>query len=285
MLLGAHISIAGGIDKAVLRGQKIGCETIQIFTKNNHRWMAPPLKDETVEKWYHNLAETGIAPVVAHDSYLINLASPDDALWQKSLEAFVIEMARCDRLDIPYLVMHPGSHTGSGEEAGLRRIATALDLAFARLPDTRVTVLLETTAGQGTSLGYRFEHLAQIMALAAAGDRLAVCFDTCHVLAAGYEIRTPEGYARTFRQFDRTIGLERLKVFHANDSKRELGSRVDRHEHIGRGHIGLQGFRLLVNDARFRHHPMLLETPKSPDMHEDMENMATLRSLIAGQET
>ena len=281
MRLGAHMSIAGGVDKAVLRGQEIGCQAIQVFTKNNLRWMAPPLKDETIERWHRNLEESGIAPVVAHDSYLINLASPDDALWQKSLDAFVLEMMRCDVLSIPYLVMHPGAHTGSGEKAGLHRIAQALDRAFDHVPDARVTVLLEITAGQGTSLGYRFEHLAQIMQLTAGGHRLGICFDTCHALAAGYEIRTPEGYEETFRQFDRIIGLERLKVFHANDSKRDLGSRVDRHEHIGQGYIGLDGFRQLLNDARFRQRPMLLETPKGPDRQKDVENLATLRSLIA----
>ena len=280
MPLGAHISISGGVDKAVLRGQKIGCETIQVFTRNNNRWAAPPLKDGTIENWYRNLEKTGIAPVVAHDSYLINLASPDDALWQKSLDAFVVEMERCEALSIPYLVMHPGAHTGLGEEAGLRRIAQALDRAFERVPEARVTVLLETTAGQGTCLGYRFEHLAQVIELAAGGDRLGVCFDTCHALAAGYEIRTPEGYEDTFQRFDQVIGLERLQVLHVNDSKRDLGSRVDRHEHIGKGYVGLEGFRLLLNDARFRQHPMLLETPKGPDMQEDMENLATLRSLM-----
>ncbi len=281
MSLGVHTSIAGGVDKAVLRGQKLGCETIQIFTRNNNRWAAPPLKDETVERWFRNLEESGIAPVVAHNSYLINLASPDDALWQKSLDAFVVEMMRCETLRIPYLVLHPGSHTGSGEEVGLRRIATALDRAFKRAPDARLTVLLETTAGQGTSLGYRFEHLAQIMNLAAVGARLGVCFDTCHALVAGYEIRTPTGYEETFRRFEQAIGLERLKVFHVNDSRRDLGSRVDRHEHIGRGCVGLEGFRLLLHDARFGQHPMLLETPKGPDVQEDAENLAVLRSLKA----
>lgn len=281
MPLGAHMSIAGGVDKALLRGQQVGCETLQVFTKNNHRWAAPPLGDETIEKWCRNLDETGIAPVVAHDSYLINLASPDDALWLRSLAAIVIEMARCDVLRIPYLVMHPGAHTGSGEEAGLRRIAQALDRAFQRLPDTQVTVLLETTAGQGTGLGHRFEHLARILELATVGDWLGVCFDTCHVLAAGYEIRTPDGYEETFRQFDAIVGLECLQVFHVNDSKRDLNSRVDRHEHIGQGHIGLEGFRLLLNDPRFGRHPMLLETPKGPDMQKDVENLAILRSLIA----
>jgi deoxyribonuclease-4 len=274
------MSIAGGVGKAVLRGQEIGCQAIQVFTKNNLRWMAPPLKDETIERWYHNLKESGIAPVVAHDSYLINLASSDDGLWQKSLDSFVLEMMRCDVLSIPYLVMHPGAHTGSGEKAGLRRIAQALDRAFDHVPDARVMVLLETTAGQGTSLGYRFEHLARIIQLAAVGHRLGVCFDTCHALVAGYEIRTPEGYEETFRQFDRIVGLEQLKVFHTNDSKRDLGSRVDRHEHIGQGYIGLDGFRLLLNDARFRQRPMLLETPKGPDRQKDVENLATLRSLM-----
>lgn len=283
MPLGAHMSIAGGVDKAVLRGQQTGCETIQVFTKNNLHWAAPPLKDETIANWYRNLAQTEIGPVVAHDSYLINLASPDDTLWQKSLDAFAVELARCETLNIPYLVMHPGAHTGSGEEAGLRRIATALDRAFERVPDAQVMVLLETTAGQGTGLGYRFEHLARIIELAAADERLGACFDTCHALAAGYEIRTVEGYAETFHRFEQIIGLERLKVFHVNDSKRDLGSRVDRHEHIGQGAIGLEGFRLLVNDTRFRHLPLLLETPKSADMHEDLENMATLRNLMAWQ--
>ena len=280
MPFGAHMSIAGGVDKAVLRGQQIGCQTIQVFTKGNLRWAAPPLRDETIEKWYENLKETDIAPVVAHDSYLINLASPDERLWQRSLDAFVLEMERCETLSIPYLVMHPGSHVGSGEEAGLRRIAFALDRAFERVPDARVQVLLETTAGQGTSLGYRFEHLARIMELTAVSDRLGVCFDTCHALAAGYEIRTPEGYGETFQQLDQAVGLERLRVFHVNDSKRDLGSQVDRHQHIGQGYIGLDGFRLLVNDPRFREHPMLLETPKGADMQEDVENLAVLRSLM-----
>jgi deoxyribonuclease-4 len=268
----------------VLRGQKIGCQSIQVFTRNNIRWAAPPLKEETIERWQRNLEETGIAPVVAHDSYLVNLASPDDALWHRSLDAFVLEMMRCDTLSIPYLVMHPGAHTGSGEKAGLRRIAQALDRAFKRVPEAQVTVLLEITAGQGTTLGYRFEHLAQIMELAKVGHRLGVCFDTCHALAAGYEIRTTEGYEETFLQFDRIVGLERLQVFHANDSKRDLGSRVDRHEHIGKGHIGLEGFRLLLNDPRFRQHPVLLETPKGPDMVKDVENLATLRSLMTDRQ-
>jgi deoxyribonuclease-4 len=281
MPLGAHMSIAGGVDKALLRGQQIDCESIQIFTKNNLRWAAPPLTDKTLENWYHTLAETGIAPVVAHNSYLINLASPDTPLWQRSLDAFAVEMMRCEAMDIPYLVMHPGAHAGSGEEAGLRRIASALDRAFEQVPVAHVMVLLETTAGQGTNLGYRFEHLARIMELTALNHRLGVCFDTCHVLAAGYEIRTLAGYSKTFRQFDQTIGLEHLKVFHINDSQGDLGSRVDRHEHIGQGYIGLEGFELLLNDARFSQHPKLLETPKSPDMHEDVENLAVLRSLMS----
>jgi deoxyribonuclease-4 len=279
------MSIAGGVDKALLRGQEIGCETIQLFTKSNRQWDARPLEEDEIESWYQNLDQTGIAPVVAHTAYLINLASSNDKVAGKSLDALAIEMERCETLSIPYLVMHPGSHTGAGEEAGLRQIAAALDRAYERVPDARVSVLLETTAGQGTSLGGRFEHLARIIELTEAGRRLGICFDTCHALAAGFEIRTPEGYAETFRQLDEIVGLERLKVFHVNDSKRDLGSQVDRHEHIGQGQIGLDGFRLLVNDSRFRDHPMLLETPKSEDMHKDVENLATLRDLIKAPES
>ncbi|MFZ5918621.1 MAG: deoxyribonuclease IV [Chloroflexota bacterium] len=284
MPFGAHMSIAGGVDRALLRGQKIGCETIQIFTKSNRQWTATPLSVDEIERWYQNLESAAIAPVVAHTAYLINLASSDRVVAQRSLEALVIEMQRCETLSIPYLVLHPGSHTGAGEEAGLRRIAEALDGAYERLPEARVSVLLETTAGQGTSLGHRFEHLARIIQLAAVGEFLGVCFDTCHALAAGYDIRTPQGYAATFVQFERSIGLERLRVFHINDSRGELGSRVDRHAHIGRGHVGLEGLGLLVNDPRFREHPMLLETPKSADMHEDVENLATLYSLLANSQ-
>jgi deoxyribonuclease-4 len=280
--LGAHMSISGGVDTAFDRGEQIGCDAIQIFTKNSNQWRAAPLKTESVERYHRRQAETGISPVVAHTSYLLNLGTPDDDLWQKSIAALIVELERCEMLDIPYLVLHPGSHMGTGEEAGIARVAQALDIIHDRLPNVQVKITLETTAGQGTNLGYRFEHLADMIEAVEAGDRLAVCYDTCHTLAAGYDFRTPEGYAQVFKEFDAVIGLDRLTVFHLNDSKQDLGSRVDRHAHIGEGDVGLEGFRHILNDPRFQELPMLLETPKSKDMHEDVENLARLRSLVAG---
>ncbi|MEJ2558770.1 MAG: deoxyribonuclease IV [Anaerolineae bacterium] len=279
--LGAHMSISGGVDTAFDRGEEVGCDAMQIFTKNNNQWRAAPLKEKSIERYHQRQAETGITPVVAHSSYLLNLASPKDELWHKSIDALVIEMERCDMLNIPYLVIHPGSHVGSGEEAGIARIVEGLNIAHDRLSNAQVKITLETTAGQGTNLGHRFEHLAAMIDGVEAGDRLAVCFDTCHTLAAGYDFRTPEGYAEVFKQFGGIIGLERLAVFHFNDSKQDLDSRVDRHAHIGEGFVGLDGFRHILNDARFQEIPMLLETPKSKDMHEDVENLAQLRALIA----
>jgi deoxyribonuclease IV len=271
--LGAHMSISGGVDKAFDRGQQVGCDAMQIFTKNSNQWHAAPLTDEAVERYYQRQAETGITPVVAHSSYLLNLATPDDALWQKSIDSLVLELQRCEVLGIPYLVIHPGSHMGSGEATGVQRIARALDISHERLPD-------ETTSGQGDHLGYRFEQIADMIHSANAPGRLAVCFDTCHALTAGYDFRTPEGYDEVFRQFDSIIGLDQLTVFHLNDSVKEAGSRRDRHAHIGEGFVGLDAFRTLLNDPRFETVPMLLETPKSEDMHEDVENLARLRALI-----
>jgi deoxyribonuclease-4 len=279
--LGAHMSISGGVDKAFDRGQQIGCDTMQIFTKNNNQWRAAPLTDEAVQRYHQRQSETGITPVVAHSSYLLNLASPDDALWHKSIDSLVLELQRCEVLGILHLVIHPGSHMGSGEGVGVQRIAQALDITHGRLPDVRVKVTLETTSGQGDHLGYRFEQIADMIHSANAPGRLAVCFDTCHALTAGYDFRTPEGYAGVFRQFDAIIGLDRLAVFHLNDSAKEAGSRRDRHAHIGEGFVGLEAFRMLLNDPRFEKIPMLLETPKSEDMHEDVENLARLRALIA----
>lgn len=279
MRFGAHMSIAGGVDRAVDRAAQVNCDALQIFTKNSNQWQAKPIPTEQVERFSARLEETGIAPVVAHDSYLINLASQDDELWQKSMDAFRVELERCELLGVPYLVTHPGSHGGAGEEAGIRRVAAALDRIHAELPDYRVVTLLEITAGQGKTLGARFEELAGIRGLVAAPERVAFCFDTCHAFAAGYELRTPEGYAETMDAFDRVLGLENLKAFHLNDSKKDLGSRVDRHDHIGAGFIGLEGFRQVVTDPRFAAHPGLLETPKSEDLHEDVENLARLRAL------
>ena len=280
MRLGAHMSIAGGVDKAIDRAESVGCEAVQIFTKNNNQWKARPIPAEQAERFQARLEETGIGPVVAHDSYLINLASSDDALWEKSTEAFRVELERCETLGIPYLVAHPGSHTGAGEDVGLRRVADALNRLHDELPGYRVRTLLETTAGQGTALGATFEQLARITADLRAPERVGYCFDTCHVFAAGYDLRTPDTYAETMATFDAVLGLANLCAVHLNDSKRGLGSRVDRHAHIGEGEIGLAGFRNLVNDDRLRDLPGLLETPKSDDLHEDIENLARLRRLV-----
>ena len=278
--LGAHMSIAGGPANALLRGQRIGCETVQMFTRSANRWQSKELTPHQIEDFQQARVATGIHPVVAHSSYLINLATPDDYLWQRSLNALILEMGRCRRLGIRDYVLHPGAHKDSGEEAGLHRVAAGLDAALSATAGAEVTVLLENTAGQGSSLGYRFEHLAWLMERVEGRERLGVCFDTAHAFAAGYEFRQPETYAAMWQNFDDLIGLERLRAIHLNDSKRDLGSRVDRHEHIGKGFVGLKAFRMLVNDPRLRSLPMVLETPKGPDMAEDIENLALLRSLI-----
>lgn len=282
MRFGAHMSVAGGVDKAFDRAEQAGCDALQIFTKNNNQWAAKPLAPDVVERFQERGAQTGIAPVVAHDSYLINLASQDDTLWEKSINAFQVELQRCDLLGVPYLVTHPGAHMGAGEEAGLARVAAALNRVHADLPDAKVMTLLEITAGQGTTLGRTFEELAGIVAQVSAPERVGYCFDTCHAFAAGYELRTPEGYGETMSRFDQVLGLENLRVFHLNDSMKDFGSHRDRHAHIGEGTIGLEGFRHVVNDPRFVDLPGLLETPKSEDLHEDIENLARLRGLIEG---
>lgn len=283
MRLGAHESIAGGLHKAFTRATSVGCETVQIFVKPNRSWAVPALSEEAVALFRAEAKATTIQPVVAHTSYLLNLASPRDDLWHKSIETLIIELERCDRLGVPWLVLHPGAHVGSGEEAGLTRMARALGEVHRATRSSQTRVLLETMAGQGTKLGYCFEHLAWLLDQTPEGDRLGVCLDTCHVFAAGYELRTPEGYAATMDAFDRVIGLERLKVLHLNDSKGDLGSRKDRHEHIGEGQIGLEGFRHMLNDPRLRNLPGLLETPKSDDLHEDEENLTVLKDLIDAQ--
>ena len=277
--LGAHESIAGGLHRAFDRAQSAGCDAVQIFVKSNRAWAVKPLTEEDVARFRARAKETGIRPVVGHASYLLNLATPDDALWARSRDTLVVELERCETLGVPYLVLHPGSHVGAGEETGLARVAQALGEVHAATPGFHAQILLETTAGQGTNLGYRFEHLAWLMKHAPEGERLGVCLDTCHSFAAGYELRTEAGYAATMETFDRIVGLERLKALHLNDCQGDLGSRRDRHEHIGQGCIGLEGFRHLVNDPRLAGLPGLLETPKSDDLHEDRENLAALRAL------
>jgi deoxyribonuclease-4 len=282
--LGSHMSIAGGLDKAPLRGKQVGCDTIQVFTKSNRQWRAKRLSDQEVEAFKANLAATGIGPVVAHDCYLVNLAAPRRAVWKKSVTAFRVELERAERLGIPYLVTHPGSHAGAGEAEGLRRVTEALNALLAALPGAGVRILLETTAGQGSSLGHRFEQLAAILAGVDQADRVGVCLDTCHVFAAGYDIRTPDGYRKTVEDLDACLGLRRLQAIHLNDSKGGLGSRVDRHEHIGEGRLGLAPFRRLLNDPRLRRVPMILETPKDDDfVAADRRNLARLRRLLNGR--
>ena len=278
--LGAHMSTAGGVSKAYERGQSIGCDTIQIFTRNQNRWDSKPLDPGEIQRWQEAAAATGIQPAVSHTSYLINLGSPDDALWEKSIAALIDELQRAEVLGLRGAVLHPGAHMEQGEEAGIERVAAGLDRAHAATAGFKTLTLLEITAGQGTTLGYRFEHLASMRRQVAEPGRVAVCFDTCHAFASGYDFRSPEGYAEMMDSFDRTIGLDLIRCFHFNDSKGGLGSRKDRHEHIGQGAIGLSGFAHILNDARFASVPMILETPKSDDMHEDVENLAVLRGLV-----
>src|SRR5574337_315653 len=283
--LGAHMSIAGGLDRAPLRGRQVGCDTIQVFTKSNRQWRAKSLSEREVLAFRANLQATGIGPVVAHDCYLVNLAAARPSLWKRSLAAFREEMDRAGRLGIPYLVTHPGSHAGAGEAEGIRRVGEALNVLNAALPGHRVQILLETTAGQGSSLGYRFEQLAEILARVEQVDRIGVCLDTCHVFAAGYDIRTPEGYRKTLDELMACLGPERMKASHLNDSRGRLGSRVDRHEHIGEGKLGLAAFRHLLNDPRLRQLPMILETPKDDDfLRADRRNLSRLRRLLRGSD-
>jgi deoxyribonuclease IV len=279
LLTGAHMSIAGGLHKALERGRQVDCRTVQLFLKNSNQWKARLLTEEDRMLFQKAREITGIDPVVAHGSYLINLASPDSGLYEKSLEAFIEEMKRANFIGIPFLVIHPGSHTGTGTEPGIARIARALDQALGRV-EPPVSILLENTAGQGSSIGSRFEELAAILEQAGNGDRIGVCFDTSHAFAAGYDLRTKPHYENTIGEFDRIIGLEKIRVFHVNDSKKELGSRVDRHFHIGKGFIGPDAFRYLVNDRRFVDIPKILETPKGPGLEEDRINLSTLHSLL-----
>lgn len=279
-LLGAHMSIAGGVGNALLDGKKVDCDAIQIFTKSSRQWASKPYTKEEIEQFKINRRETGITTVVAHDSYLLNLGSPDAALRQRSVAAFIDELERCEVLGVTNLIAHPGAHVGSGELEGIKTIAKSLDEVHTACPGYRVKVTLEITAGQGSNLGYRFEQIGAILDATRGNDRLRVCFDTEHAFAAGYDIRTKDGYERTFGEFDDAIGLDRLAAFHLNDSKKEFHSRVDRHEHIGKGFIGVEAFRWLMNDKRFWGLPMCLETPKGPDLKEDRENLTLLRSLI-----
>ena len=275
------MSIAGGLHKAVERARAVGCQCVQFFSKNNNQWNASPIGDDAAARFRRALDELGIVRPLIHDSYLINLASPDRKLWKRSIDAMIEELRRAELLGVERVVTHPGAFTTSRESSGLRRIVRAIDEIHAQSRGWTARCLLETTAGQGTSLGWRFEHLAAIVAGVKEPDRLGVCFDTCHVFAAGYPLATAKQYRDTMTQFDETVGLDRIEAFHFNDSRRELGSRVDRHAHIGRGEMGTEPFRRLLADRRFADVPIYLETPKETENGQDMDevNLRTLRRL------
>ena len=280
-LLGAHVSTAGGIQQAIGRAVSIGCTAMQIFVKNNMQWFAPgPFSPEELSAWHEHTSRDQLGAVFGHGGYMINLAATNPEFLVKSRRALREELQRADQLHLPFLVLHPGAHLGAGIEAGLAKVVASLDAVFAEAPGIRTRVALETTAGQGSSLGCVFEHLAAIIQSVREPGRLVVCIDTAHLFAAGYDISTPGGVAEVFAEFDRIVGLNRLAAIHLNDSKTALGSRVDRHEHIGRGRIGLDAFRYLMNEPRLGAIPKVLETPKGREMREDMENLAILRGLL-----
>jgi deoxyribonuclease IV len=279
-LLGAHMSIAGGVSEALLRGRNSGCECIQIFTKSSRQWASKPYTSQEVEAFKTAQAATGIRMVVAHDSYLVNLGAPDETLRKRSVGGFIDELERCELLGVPHLIAHPGAHVGSGEEAGIKTIARSIDEAHKACPGLKVRVALEITAGQGSNLGYKFEQMAAIFDSVKENERMRLCFDTEHAFAAGYDLRSDEGYERTFAELDEHIGLDRLAAFHINDSLKPFHSRVDRHEHIGKGHLGLDPFRRLVNDPRFAGLPMCLETEPGPEMKDIMADLDQLHKLL-----
>jgi deoxyribonuclease-4 len=273
---GAHMSIAGGCDQALIKAAALGMTSCQIFTKNANQWAAKPLDPAMIERWNEQRSITGIKHLVAHDSYLINIASPDEAAREKSRLALAHELERCDQLDVPYLVSHPGAHMGDGEEIGIKRVGESINRIFAEQPDGRSMLLLETTAGQGSTL----EQLAAMIDLVENKDRVGVCLDTCHVFVAGCDLRDPDSYARTMDAFGDIVGFDRLKVIHLNDAKKGLGSHVDRHTHIGDGELGISSFELLLADERLQGRAGVLETPKGDNDEEDARNLATLRGIV-----
>lgn len=280
---GAHLSIAGGMYHAIERAAELGCDVVQVFVKNQRQWRAKPLAESDLRAWKAAIESTGIRPVTAHATYLINLGSPDEQMWHKSIDAYTDEMVRCEQLGIVSLVVHPGSPHEQGEAWGLRRIASALDVVHQRTAGFQARTVLEITAGQGSSLGYRFGQLAEIIRQTRRPERCAVCLDTCHMQAGGYELSSDQGYQQTMGELQQQLGLEQVVCIHMNDSLKPCGSRVDRHAAIGKGTIGRPFFRRLVNDSRFFGLPMVLETPKGQDQRGrelDRVNLATLRNLI-----
>jgi deoxyribonuclease IV len=282
-MFGSHLSVAGGLHNALLAARSLQCDCVQVFTKNQRQWRAAPLARQTVELWSRHWKETGIGPAVSHDSYLINLAAPDGELRDKSIASFTDELERCEALAIPFLVTHPGAHVGQGPEEGLRRVVEALDRVHGDLPGFRTITCLEITAGQGTCLGHRLEQLKCILESVRQPERLAVCIDTAHSFEAGYDLRSAGGTRGFLQELDQVIGLNLVRVLHVNDSKTPFASRVDRHAHIGHGHIPLAAFEVIVNHPGLRQVPKILETPKetAPDGREwDEINLQSLRDLV-----
>ena len=274
------MSIGGGVHMAIQRARSIGCTTMQIFVKNNMQWLARPLTRREIGAFLNHSQRHELLSIFAHANYLINLAATNPQFHANSLRSLAEELIRADQLKLPFLVLHPGAHLGAGEEAGLEKIIESIDHVFSRIPKIKTRIALETTAGQGSCLGSKFEHLAYIISRVREPERLCVCLDTAHIFAAGYDIGSESAVRKTFREFDRVILRDRLVAIHVNDSKTACGSRVDRHEHIGRGKIGLEAFRIIMRDHRFRKIPKVLETPKGKDLREDVENLKTLRGLI-----
>jgi deoxyribonuclease IV len=283
LLLGAHLSIAGGYDQAIVKGDQIGCTAIQIFTQSNRQWAIKAINQKQVSRFKEALKTSSCSIVVSHASYLINICSPDPAIHQKSTQALQEELNRCSALGIPYLVLHPGTATNSSLEQSLQRASQTLTTVLKEDRGSTM-ILLENSAGQGASVGKTFEELAAIANHVEQQSRIGFCFDTCHAFAAGYNFATLNQYEQMWNHFNALIGLERLKAFHCNDSAKELGSRVDRHAHIGQGKIGLDAFSFLMNDPRFFAIPKILETPKSEtDLSDDVKNMETLKKLLSAQ--
>ena len=280
ILLGAHMSTAGGVHTAIARACSINCTAIQIFVKNNMQWFARPLTRDEIRAFLEHRQRRELLSVFGHANYLINLAATNPQCLENSIRALSEELTRANQLELPFLVMHPGAHLRAGEQAGLDKIVNSINHVFRKIPKVKTRIALETTAGQGSCLGHRFEQIAYIIESVREPERLCVCLDTAHVFAAGYDIAGEAGAKKTFRQFNRIIGLDRLAAIHVNDSKTARGSRVDRHEHIGKGQIGLETFRFIMRDRRFRKVPKVLETPKGKEMREDVMNLRKLRSLI-----
>jgi len=280
MLFGAHESINGGAFTAIERGKQATCDTIQMFNKGNNQWKAKKLEKEEIDKYFKAIEDTGVTVSTSHTSYLINIASPDKKLAGISTSSLKEELERCNMLKIPNLVMHPGSHVGTGEEEGVKRISKNINRIFDELENNSVCLLLETTAGQGSHLGYTFEQLAQMIDGVKDKDHIGVCIDTCHIFSAGYPLTEPKEYKATMKKFDDVVGLDKLKIIHMNDSMKGFGEKKDRHDHIGKGKIGLEAFRNIVNDPKLKKVPMILETPKEEDLKDDIENLKVLRGLV-----